>query len=77
MVRWPAAELHEYEERAAVFEYLGNAKRIHANNDAFEYVLNRLKERDRPLMRVAADLQERLLQFFSCAPFSRITSAVV
>ena len=65
MLRWSAPSFQEYEERAAVFEFLGNAKRIHANNDAFEYIHNLLRERDRPLMRLPGDLQKRLLNFFA------------
>ena len=53
---WSAPMLREYEERAALFEYLGNARRIQANNYAFDFVVSILTERTRPMMaRVSTD----------------------
>jgi hypothetical protein len=38
MMDWPAAKLHEFEERAAFLEFGGGMKRGHANAQAYDDV---------------------------------------
>ena len=69
MCGWPAPMLWEYEERAAIFEYLGNRKRIHANNDAFDHVNALLRTWSEPtLWTVCERVQRQVLRLFAMLP---------